>query len=181
MNKINVSEPTEQQLKDPQWWKENVSNDYDYCYTTAPKWNGGKEFLGGFEFAGQGGATSEADEECLWLDETVGWVLHCKRPTEPAQYMPKVGEWCEYKSANEGWLKCFYVGIDDMGSNVFSAEGKIWTDKHFNGYRPIKSERDVFIEKAMKATNGDPEDQNLRDLFDDMFQANFKAPGTGNE
>ena len=82
---------------------------------------------------------------------------HCTihHKPEPAVYMPEVGEWCEYLDCNDNWNKCFYVGVDDTGKNVFSTKGDIWSDGDKSGFRPIKTEREQFVEQAKAIFKGE--------------------------
>ena len=78
------------------------------------------------------------------------WTVHHNPTTTP--YQPEVGEWCEYLDCNDNWNKCFYVGVDDTGKNVFSTKGDIWSDGDKSGFRPIKTEREQFIEHSLAIT-----------------------------
>jgi len=72
-----------------------------------------------------------------------------ERPTEPAQYMPEVGEWCEVEIFGGGWKK---ARLEYKGKSIMVLEVGGHEDVFSVGVnlRPIKSERDVFIERAMK-------------------------------
>jgi len=68
----------------------------------------------------------------------------------PEQYMPKVGDECEWKI---GCLcrKGTYVGINSRGSYVVEIDGEYkGYHKHQIEFRPIKTEREKVIEWARK-------------------------------
>ena len=94
-------------------------------------------------------------------------------PIEP--YKPVVGDVVE-AFISEKWVRADVYGIGENGECLAKPDG-YWYDEFIaDRIRPIKTEQERFIEKAMKATNGDPIDSTLRDLFDDMFHAGFKGP-----
>jgi hypothetical protein len=76
-----------------------------------------------------------------------GIKAHHKPTATP--YQSEVGVWCEYLDCNDNWNKCFYVGVDDTGKNVFSTKGDIWSDGDKSGFRPIKTEREQFIQQCI--------------------------------
>ena len=97
---------------------------------------------------------------------------------EAEPYKPVVGEWCEWRTNSMNWCEAFYIGVNDSGHKVFNNrdDKMFFVPSGVGLFRPVKTEREWFIERAMKATNGDPIDSTLRDLFDDMFCAGFKGP-----
>ena len=70
---------------------------------------------------------------------------------------------------------------DSDGESVFTAHGSNgFIALYANGFRPLKTQeqkdREAFIEWANKATNADGKDHTVVDLFNDLFDAGFKAP-----
>ena len=108
--------------------------------------------------------------------EGEAFTVH-RKPIEP--YKPVVGEWCEYKNHNDEWLKCFYVGIDDLESNVFSTEGDIWSDPVLDDYRPINTERELFIEKAGRTPFCGK--QYINNHYGDLYDNGARFTGPDNE
>lgn len=75
-----------------------------------------------------------------------------ERPVEPAQYVPEVGEWCEYRLALKGeYRKAVFVGYNEHNEHVIKDVHGDFLEGMCN-FRPIKSERDVFIEKSIELT-----------------------------
>ena len=115
-------------------------------------------------------------------------------PEEPTQEwvdgLPPVGCECfvEYPY-DDGCFKPFHgkkvtiLGYcsDSDGESVFTAHGSNgFIALYANGFRPLKTQeqkdREAFIEWANKATNADGKDHTVVDLFNDLFDAGFKAP-----
>ena len=100
------------------------------------------------------------ESKCTHYDpDYTGLCIECghdldytTQSTTDTQYQPEVGVWCEYLDCNDNWNKCFYVGVDDTGKNVFSTKGDIWSDGDKSGFRPIKTEREQFIEHSLAIT-----------------------------
>ena len=64
------------------------------------------------------------------------------RPTKPA-FVPEVGEWCE----SLGGAELFYIGKDQDERYFFSLKnGGVTSFDSLEGFRPIKSERELLIE-----------------------------------
>lgn len=85
-----------------------------------------------------------------------------ERPKEPETYKPEVGEWCEYNKngrvGREVWEKCMFLAEIDGEAFVLREVGGLSMDrmKAYKGrFRPIKSERDQFIEKSVSLTEMD--------------------------
>ena len=111
--------------------------------------------------------------EGAWLAtlEDDEFTVHRK----PEEYVPEVGEWCLSRVGNE----LFYIGIDCEGHHAMQFRcGELVVHTSLDEFKPLppKTEEELFIEKAMCATNGEQSDLKLRDLFSDMYQAGFKAP-----
>ena len=115
-----------------------------------------------------------------WIHETKGaWWAHREGEyftvhRKPEEYVPGIGQWC-FKTG----IKFFYVGISADGKHLMQLENRQVTEhRHIIGFKPVppKTEEELFIEKAVIATNGDQSDFTLRDLLSDMYQAGFKAP-----
>ena len=84
-------------------------------------------------------------------------LIELPQEPEPDKWVPKVGEWCEVESdVRNVWKKAMYVGIDSVGSHVFDVEKRhLWRiDSVDILVRPIKTEREQFIEAAKSVWNG---------------------------
>ena len=148
--------PTKEQLADPKWWGEDVLGYKNYIY-----WD--EEW---------GFATFSKEP----INE-VGFELLAKRP-EPEQWKPKEGEWCEARTSGK-WRKvktlnvdlgndlmAFYVPVTENGLSRL-----IWCDN----YRPIKTQREEFIEKCQVVTNANSDDAIAKDLFCDLYDSGLFA------
>jgi hypothetical protein len=100
-------------------------------------------------------------EDGEWVKSYTSWSLDeyhksddfevIERPIEPP-YMPEVGEWCETVSAV---ARYFYVGVNKDGGHLFeNASGVYIPIGSLEGFRPVKTERDKFIEKARESDGG---------------------------
>ena len=93
---------------------------------------------------------------------------------EPEVYMPKVGGWCEVESdIRNVWKKAMYVGVDSIGSHVFDVEKRhLWRIDSIDVLvRPIKTEREKFIEEATALNNN----LGLHPTLEDMLAALYDA------
>lgn len=184
--------PTEQQLKDPQWWDDNAPSDEHVLLVSAPDealitW---AKILGGGDFVNDNGT--------IYQNSRLFNIY--KRPVEEAKFIPKVGEWCE--------ILCDYVLCGNHPTKVLKGshvEVKAIVDvgygdvalianEHISGTGtiifsqlcPIKSERDVFIYCTSEAICGASIEQldvkgNIRRIAGILFDAGFKAPETNDE
>ena len=134
--------PTQEQLNDPVWWSNNVSDEYDYAFTTGPEWDGDDEHIGTIEFAKEDGSIT--DDEALAIDRDC-WVLLATRPTKPA-FVPKVGELVETCFTHDGWSKRFFIGITRNGQYIVESHNGSVSCHSADQIRPIKSERELFID-----------------------------------
>ena len=115
----------------------------------------------------------------MWHEQTEGgsFTVH-RKPIEP--YKPVVGERCEYKhfdsslSHNDTWQACFYIGKDEGGENIFRSklDGELYCDDTI--FRPIKTEREQFIEKSVELAGGAEEWVRYGIQYDNG--ARFKGP-----
>lgn len=165
--------PTQEQLNDPVWWSNNVSDEYDYAFTTGPEWNGGETLIGTVKFGDEAGDTSAGE---LAIGD-VAWVPLAKRPTKPV-FVPEVGE--DSLLPEVGSKVGIYLA--SLGNILIPhvVKGyKVWrsTDKNNDHYRvfillgpsednrsgdnerplndvfPIKSEREETVNKALEIYN----------------------------
>ena len=154
--------PTKEQLADPKWWQDN-SNGLDFIYEC--------ESTGEIAFANREGKDNNGLRLRLELDI---WKLLAKRP-EPEKWKPKEGEWCEARTSGK-WRKVktlnVDLGNDLMGFYVPVTENGlsrlIWSDN----YRPIKTQREEFIEKAL-SLDCEPVQGMLsrKDFFGELYDA----------
>jgi hypothetical protein len=128
--------PTKEQLADPKWWESQTMDEFNYCY-----------------YDKSGG------EVIFTYNETHHFFLEllAKRPELEQKWKPKEGEWCEARTSGK-WRKvktlnvdlgndlmAFYVPVTENGLSRL-----IWCDN----YRPIKTQREKFVEKAMDVYHG---------------------------
>lgn len=148
--------PTKEQLKDPQWWKDNVDGKYDFAYTTGPEWDGGKGTIGKIEFADNRGLIKNMPS--LVINDTA-WVLLCERPKE---FIPEIGDWCECLDttwAHPQWRKCKprFIGSKKIIYDT-EYEEESYTFAHNLKFRPLKTEREAFIDWACNVMNNSVDD-----------------------
>ena len=93
-------------------------------------------------------------------------TIHHNPTTTP--YQPEVGEWCE---TTVGY-KYFYIGVDSRGIHIFEFEDEILRFDNLEGFRPIKTERDLLIDIILGVGN-----MSEGVLADAILSAGFKAPG----
>lgn len=105
---------------------------------------------------------------------------YCRSELNPTKaFVPEVGEWCEVESDSRGvWLEAMYVGVDSVGSHVFDVDKRhLWRiDSVSKLVRPIKSEREKFIEVVSKILQ--LHDQDITELCNksvDMFRSQSEA------
>jgi hypothetical protein len=68
-----------------------------------------------------------------------------ERPVD-APYMPKVGEWCDYRTVQKGeHRKAFFIGHNESGEHVLKDVHGDFIEDNCN-FRPIKTERDILID-----------------------------------
>lgn len=90
---------------------------------------------------------------------------------------PSAGTECEYTIGDNfgGYKQCCFVGFNSRGSLVIELlDGELKSfHKHQIKFRPIRTDREKFIEAAMRAA-GDY--HKLEDALGNLFDAGFKAP-----
>ena len=123
-------------------------------------------------------------EENEWVKSLNSWSLDTfkkfgnfkviERPIDPP-YMPKVGEWCEWlRSTDHDWIKArIRAEIDDNDVVIQFGDNKVIVRNPAN-FRPVKTEREKFIEKARElVANMDKDDMILAGK---LYDKGFKAP-----
>ena len=130
--------PTKEQLADPKWWESQTIDEFNYCY---------------YDKSGGGVIFTCNENHNLFLE------LLAKRPEpDTEKWKPKEGEWCEARASGK-WRKvktlnvdlgndlmAFYVPVTENGLSRL-----IWCDN----YRPIKTQREEFMDKAISIFKGD--------------------------
>jgi hypothetical protein len=94
-----------------------------------------------------------------------------ERPID-AQYMPEVGE-CEYQLEDGPWDKCFFIGKSKDGRFVYEIRHCLLARSDLVKFRPIKSDREQFIEKARESDGGT---YSIVEIFGKLYDKGFKAP-----
>ena len=137
--------PTKEQIKtDESVWPDGASH---YIDDTFVKWIKNDEYLFDSD-------TEEWEREGLEVSDTLEYYTNdhrynvIPRPAR-AEWVPKVGEWCEVFFAGNEWAKRFYIGLNSHGHRIFENEmGEIHNLTSMD-VRPIKTEREVFVDKAL--------------------------------
>ena len=127
--------PTKEQLADPKWWDDNA-NGYDYVFYLERN----DEYI----FADDNGEGSNF----RLIAGAAGWKLLGKRPE---QWRPEVGEMCEVWVENaEYWAKITVLAVDkDTIVWRNGTDRKSYIGTRISDARPIKTQREEFIEKAL--------------------------------
>lgn len=135
--------PTEEQLKDPQWWKDNAPEGYDFfiidieCEEKADFY----KCIEGRYYDQKG---------CYWRDIDQSYLKVYTRP-EPA-WQPKVGEVCLARAYENVWheVELLKLGKKDMW--VCYRESNDNSIVFFSkDLKPLpKTPREQFVEKAAK-------------------------------
>ena len=145
--------PTQEQLNDPAWWDENVDPAHDYAFTTGPDWQGNNKYVGSVEFANEDGETGCEESLVLGRDS---WVPLAKRPTKAA-FVPEVGMECEL-----WWGGVYQEPVEIIQYRNHGCKVVFWrmeqdcvdsAELPTAQFRPIKSERDLFVEAAQLAAD----------------------------
>ena len=81
-------------------------------------------------------------------------IKEVSKPIEPP-YMPKVGDWCEWlRSTDHDWIKArIRAEIGDNDVVIQFGDNKVIVRNPAN-FRPIKTDREQFIEKARESDGG---------------------------
>ena len=104
-----------------------------------------------------------------------------ERPID-ASYVPKVGDRCENANPEVAayYGKLSYIGLSRGGSMIMEGEGSnLLRFSAGTVFRPIKTELDQFIEKALIATGqtiNTISPDFINDIFGAMHKDGFKAP-----
>jgi len=120
--------PTQEQLNDPAWW-EQAKDGFDYCYYIKDE-------------------SDYAFTEGIF--ESAGFELLAKRPTKPA-FVPEVGVECEGFTADLVWKKVEPLKETSSGEFACLVDGRFL--RFIDQFRPMKSERDLFVEAAQLAAD----------------------------
>jgi len=127
--------PTQEQLNNPKWWDDNAPEGYDFCFY---------------------------DETCnrYWFyNKTKVYPtqskLLAKRPTKPA-FVPEVGVECEYSVLKGVYSLGEVLKVTKPDSfNVYAIMDSKTNQLHWaTDIRPIKSERELFVEQLAKLGKG---------------------------
>jgi hypothetical protein len=99
------------------------------------------------------------------------------KPIDPP-YVPKVGEWCEGHTTDAAlnWRWLSVERLKDMGNGEFAC---LVDDKYLrfvDTFRPIKTEREKFIEKGIEINRSLTIGATETEMFVALFEAGFKAP-----
>jgi len=124
--------PTQEQLNDPAWW-EQAKDGFDYCYYIKDE-------------------SDYAFTEGIF--ESAGFELLAKRPTKAA-FVPEVGVECEGFTTDLAglwkWRKVEPLKETTAGEFACLVAGR--SLRFVDQFRPIKSERDLFVEAAQLAAD----------------------------
>jgi hypothetical protein len=92
--------------------------------------------------------------------------------------LPPVGVECEYKVERaKSFIKCFFIGSNSSGNLVIEAFGRYCTYKREQiKFRPIKTEREKFVEAAIKAVSNCRLWQMSNEDAAILYDAGFRAP-----
>ena len=96
------------------------------------------------------------DPDGYWNGTTMytGRCATIHHKPEPAVYMPEVGE-CEYQLEEGSWEKCFFIGKSKDGRFVYEIRHCLLVRSDLVKFRPIKTERELFIEQAKTIFRGE--------------------------
>lgn len=149
--------PTEEQLKDPQWWDENAPEGYDFFIIDKDDEEKARfhRLIEGFYYDEQG---------CYWRDIDADYLEVYTRP-EP-EWQPKVGDVCLARSHGSVWKEVELLELGSAGKWACYFE----TEESHNIFlsddiRPLpKSPREQFVEKAAKQFDYQADD--LAALYD---------------
>ena len=109
-------------------------------------------------------------------------ALHVRQLKTDPPYVPKVGDRCENANPQVAayYGKLSYIGLSRGGSMIMEGEGSnLLRFSAGTVFRPIKTELDQFIEKALIATGqtiNTISPDFINDIFGAMHKDGFKAP-----
>jgi len=130
--------PTQEQLNDPKWWSRNTESTDNYVL-----WDKQKLSLISLE---------------NYISDIDGYELLAKRPTKPA-FVPEVGEWYEHTTLHDRYGNLYYIGLDSNGFKTFNNDnGELYKFGNYSEFRPIKSERELFVETVSKVLQIDDQE-----------------------
>lgn len=155
--------PTQEQLNDPKWWDDNAPEGaeawVDDCFF---KWDEGKEYI----FTDSGWETEGESWTPRDYKNDHGFFV-VERPTKPA-FVPKVGEWC----LSYGGAKMMLVGLSSSDHYVFEIDnGGLTMLGSIDGFRPIKSKRELFVEAGVKANRNLGIGATQEEMFEALYDA----------
>lgn len=140
--------PTKAQLADPKWWDDNAKPNERYYYHAKEE--------------------SEYFSSKKLYSNLEGVTLLAKRPE---QWVPEVGD-CEVK-LGKSWVKCKvdyicdqYIVVLMYGSNTYEALVR----DHY-GFRPIKTQREEFIERVVYETLNMCSEQLRERIANELYDA----------
>lgn len=154
--------PTEEQLNDPQWWDdfqpkgcelllvcENPEGGYLWAHFNGTRYEvGAGSYSSGFVLDNY---TLHRKPERQGNNEKHDAVV------VESKFIPEAGE-CEYRVATQDetseWMPCWYIGLSKHGRHVYELGG-VLCRSDATEFRPIKSEREKFIEWTIKVCGGD--------------------------
>jgi len=97
-----------------------------------------------------GGGSYRSDKGAIFQDDHMFTIHH--KP-EPKEYKPEVGGLCEAHFIHDGWCKRYYLGFTKRGEHVVESHDGSVSCHPRSKVRPIKTEREEFIEKAIDVMN----------------------------
>ncbi len=135
-------------------WSEQPTSEYVWIEDLKPDSCG--DFSGWYRLAGEKWVICSGKGFWNRNDDENGHIRIHRKP-EP-EYMPKVGEWCEVRIANS-WTKVRFHGeCERVGYYVFYTDTFVYREIKPSEFRPIKSDRDVFIDRAVVVMNASIDD-----------------------
>lgn len=78
------------------------------------------------------------------------------------EWLPEVGEWCEVSEENNEYQKCYYIGKSKYGKDVYEIRHSLLVRSDNAKFRPLKSEREEFIDKFDGMSAGEMYDNGAR-------------------
>lgn len=141
--------PTQEQLNDPKWW-DKYGEDAIYCYYSDLKEN-----------------------ICFSKELALHSMCHLigERPIKPV-FVPEVGVECEFMDGGK-WSKCKIDYISDDYIVVFMGDFNNYEalSKGYHEFRPIKSERDLFVEAGVNTNRKLGIGATQQEMFEALYDA----------
>lgn len=141
-----MTKPTKEQLADPKWWDRNTESTDNYIL-----WS--KERLSFISLEN-------------YINDIDGYELLAKRPE--AKWVPKVGEWCEAWLDGE-FRKAQALKFHDRTDAI--AFDFVDCLKWSSDYRPIKTQREEFIERVVYETLNMCSEQLRERIANELYDA----------